>query len=197
MKKTLFSALIAGAMAFTISAVFCIPALANCPLNTGKPACDRPAPPMDWKKPMTPEEHIKFREAKKAEFEARLQLTESQKAKLEKIKADEKKALEPYREKINKEQEKLNSLFAKEREIREQSMKQFEATLTAKQKEELEKIKSEVKEEMEKMTPHTFPNPKFGPKPMCPPDCKCKCHDTKNAEPADCKCPCHKQPVKK
>lgn len=94
MKKTLLTTLMAGTMALTLSALFSVPAMAACPVKAQTPCakkCDKPAPPMECKKPMSPEERAKMREARKADFEARLQLTESQKAQLEKIKADEKK----------------------------------------------------------------------------------------------------------
>ena len=207
MKKTLLSAVLTGTMALSLSAMIAVPAMANCP---AKGPCDKdgqPAPMKECKKPLSPEEHAKMREQKKAEFEDRLNLTESQKAQLEKIKADEKKALAPYREKIKKEQKKMEELFAKEREIRKQSMQKFESVLTEDQKAELEKIKTEVKEEMDKMAPPMGPcGPKFCPKgpmgpcakPMCPPQCQCGCHE-QNAgkeEPADCKCPCHDKQAK-
>lgn len=200
MKKTLLTTLMAGTMALTLSALFSVPAMAACPVKAQTPCakkCDKPAPPMECKKPMSPEERAKMREARKADFEARLQLTESQKAQLEKIKADEKKALAPYKEKIAKERAKMNELFEKERAIRTESMKKFEATLTADQKAELEKIKEEMKAEMEQMGPRGPHHPKFGPKLVCPPDCGCSCHDAKAKEPADCNCPCHKAPAKK
>lgn len=203
MKKNLLSALCVGTMALILSAMFAVPSFATCPAKEPCNKAEKTAPVQEFKKPMTPEERAQFREAKKAEFEERLNLTESQKAQLEKIKADEKKALAPYREKIKKEQKKMEELFAKEREIRKNSMQKFEATLTPEQKAELQKIKDETKAEMDKM-PMMFPPkgphhgammPPKGPfdKPACPPDCECSCHNPGQAEPADCKCPCHNQ----
>ena len=201
MKKTLLSALLTGTMALSLSAIIAAPAMANCPAKGPCEKDGQPAPMKECKKPLSPEEHAKIREAKKSEFEERLNLTESQKAQLEKIKADEKKAITPYREKIKKEQKKMEELFAKEREIRKDSMKKFEALLTPEQKAELQKIKDETKAEFDKM--HMMCPPK-GPhhgammppqepceNPACPPDCKCGCHNPGQAEPADCKCPCH------
>ena len=200
MKKTLMTSMLLGAMVIagtliSNSADAVCPAKAPCDQK-----CEKPAP-ADFHRPMSPEERAKFREQKKAEFEERLKLTESQKAQLEKIKADEKKALKPYKEKIKKEHEKIRSLMDEEREIRAESMEKFEATLSAEQKAELEKIKQEMKAEMEKMGPrhplaHPMP-PKEGEPPMCPPECGCKCHHPEQAEPADCNCPCHREPVKK
>lgn len=206
MKKTLFTALMTGVTAFTLCSLFSVPALASCPVKTNAPCqkkCDKPVPSMECDKSMSPEEHAKMREAKKAEFEARLQLTETQKAQLEKIKADEKKALAPYKAKIEKEQAKIDALFEKEKAVRMETMKKFEATLTAEQKAELTKIKEEMKAEMEKMAPKGPKfmgphHPKFGQKPMCPPQCDCGCHnpEAKKPEPADCGCPCHQEPLK-
>ena len=200
MKKKLLSSVIVGTMALTLGALFSTPAFAGCPAKGPcEKKCEKQVQPPKCHKPMSPEERAAAREAKKAEFEERLQLTESQKAQLEKIKADEKKALAPYREKIEKERAKIDELFEKEKAIRMDSMKKFEATLTAEQKAELEKIKAEVKEEMEKMGPRGPKmgprgphHPDFGKKPVCPPDCKCGCHNPGAAEPADCNCPCHK-----
>lgn len=207
MKKTLFSTLMTGVMALTLCSLCSAPAFASCPVKakaTCQKKCDKPAPPMECNKPMSHEEHAQMREAKKAEFEARLKLTETQKAQLEKIKADEKKALAPYKAKIEKEQAKIDELFEKEKEIRMESMKKFEATLTSEQTAELNKIKEEMREEMEKMAPkgpHFMGphHPKFGPKPECPSKCECGCHnpEAKKAEPADCSCPCHKEQLKK
>ena len=204
MKKTFISSMMVCAMAVTLGCLFSAPVQAN---NQEEKPCQKKieAPAQtECFKPMTPEERAKLREEKKAEFEARLNLTEKQKAKLEKIKADEKKALEPYREKIKKEQAKIEELFEQEKAIRMDSMKKFEATLTAEQKAELEKMKQEFKEKMEKIGPrgpkgpHGMIGPKGshhpGPQP-CPPDCQCGCHNPEAAEPADCKCPCHNQPV--
>lgn len=191
MKKTILSSMMVGAMALTLGVLFNVPAHAACPVKTPcEKKCDKPAqPPMECKKLMTPEEKAKFREEKKAEFESRLQLTDQQKAQLEKIKADEQKKLEPNRAKIKKEQEKLDKLFDEQRAIRKESVKKFEAALTDEQKEELKKIKEEVREEMKKMAPKRGPHdtfngpkgphnghgPKMGQKP-CMPDCQCPCH---------------------
>lgn len=200
MRKALLSALCAGTIALSLSALFAVPSLAECPLNKD---CTNPtgkAASVNTCKPMTQEERLQFREAKKAEFEERLNLTESQKAQLEKIKADEKKALAPYREKIKKEQKKMEDLFAKERQIRKDSMQKFEALLTPEQKAELQKIKDETKAEFDKihmMCPPKGPHHRMMPpekpfgNPVCPPDCQCGCHNPGLAEPADCKCPCH------
>lgn len=191
MKKTLLSSMMVGAMALTLGALFSTPAIAACPLKSSpcEKKCEKPAPPhMESKKPMTPEERAKFKEQKKAEFEARLQLTEEQKAQLEKIKADEKKKLESNTAKIKKEQEKMNKLFEERRDIKMESVKKFEALLTETQKEELKKIKEEAIQDMKKMGPSKGPHGAFmgpkgphkghrpGLKKPCAPDCQCPCH---------------------
>lgn len=221
MKKTMLSSMMVGAMALTLCGLFSAPALAECPLKApcNCEKCTKPAPPMELKKPMTPEERAKFREEKKAEIDERLQLSAEQKKQIEQIKADERKKLAPYRIKIKKEQEKLNKLFEQERAVKMESVKKFETVLTTEQKAELAKIKEEAKEEMKKMVPPMGMCPKkhFGPKymgpmgpegtmmpppdahkPMCPPQCGCKCHPAPgaNPEPANCDCPCHKAPEK-
>lgn len=99
------------------------------------------------------ESQKKVMAAKKEEFKKRLNITDEQKAELEKIKAHEQKALVPYKKKIEKEEEKLKDLFLKEHEIRIMHSKQFEALLTPEQKAELQKFKTETIQEMMKIAP--------------------------------------------
>ena len=174
MKKTLFTAVIMSAVAITLNFT-AITTLANC-------HCDCPQkperPPFKEKcdRPSSMDEHAKMKEQKKIEFHERLKLTDAQKAKLEQIKADEKKALAPYKAKIDKEQAKIEELFEKEKAIRDESMKKFEAILSDEQKAELEKIKKEIKDEMEKFSPKRPPHhPKFESEQTCPPDYGCHC----------------------
>ena len=199
MKKRLLSSLMIGAMAFTLGSLVAAPSLAQegCPLKDNAPKCEKPAPG-EFHRPMTPEERAKFREEKKAEFEARLKLTDDQKAQLEKIKKEEKAKLAPYAEKMKKEKAKMDKLFEEQKAIRMDSMKKFEATLTEEQKAELEKIKEEAKAEMKKFAPPMGPDGRPLPprhhKPMCPPDCGCGCHHPEQtADQPDCKCPCHSE----
>lgn len=183
MKKVVLSSVLAGAMALTLGGLF-TPAEAVCP---AKAPCAKSAPPkaspcenkMEKQFPpkgpqmMSPEERGKIREEKKAEFEERMKLTESQKAQLEKIKADEKKAVAPIKEELKKEHAKIEALFEKEKAVRVESMKQFETMLTPEQKTELEKIKTEINEEISKMAPPEFKKHEGKP---CPKDCKCPKH---------------------
>ena len=90
----------------------------------------------------------KLQEDKKAEFEARLNLTKKQREKLEKIKAEEQKELAPLKTEIQKTHAKLHELMNKEQLIRQNSIKKFESMLNKKQKAELEKIKSEIEQEL-------------------------------------------------
>ncbi len=197
MKKLLLSSMLIGAMTLVSGAFIASPASAACPLKQDKPQCDKPAF-KECKKPMTMEEREKFREQKKAEFEERLKLTDKQKKQLEEIKAEERKQLAPYREKIEQEHAKIAELFKEERNIRMESMKKFEALLTPEQLAELTKIKEEMKAEMQRMAPPMGPDgrplpPRHHHKPMCPPDCGCNCHNPQADAPdqANCKCPCH------
>lgn len=156
MKKTILSSVILTAAIFTVSAMSNSVAIASCPLKSDGAAKSQEKQQMPEKcfKPMTPEEHAQMREAKKAEFEARLKLTEEQKAQLEKIKSDEKKALKTCRKNIKKEKEKLDALIEQEKDVRIESIKKFEAILNEKQKEEMKKLHEEMKAEREKFAPH-------------------------------------------
>ena len=114
-------------------------------------------------------------EAKKAEIDKRLGLTDVQKKKLEKIKNNDREKIKPVIEKINaddaelhkiyrnntlteeqksKKAEKIKKDIAKNRiqadKYRMQNMKNFESVLTKEQKTEFEKIKQEQKADMEK-----------------------------------------------
>lgn len=183
MKNKLLFSIMVGAICLAINSYTIAPACAQEDTPPIKPeitGCEKPAPDV-MHKPMSPEEHAKIREAKKAEFEARLNLSKAQKSQLEKIKKEEKTKLEPYMEKLKREQEKINQLLEQQKEIRLESIKKFEAMLTEEQKAELEKIK----EEMQKFAPPVGPDgkplpPKHHAK-ICPPDCNCGCHNPEQA----------------
>ena len=66
-----------------------------------------------------------------------MKLTDEQKAEIEKIKADEKKALKKYRKRIKEEQLKLDKLIAQEMQTGAENIKKIEAILTEVQKEEM------------------------------------------------------------
>jgi Spy/CpxP family protein refolding chaperone len=84
---------------------------------------------------MSPEE----RQQKIAEFEKRLNLTDEQKAQIEKNRKNSKKKLDAIRKKEQKLREEA-------KEILEQNKKDFESLLTPEQKEELKKIEKEREE---------------------------------------------------
>ncbi len=143
--------------------------------------------PMEMERPMHKFDgfpHHKFKgqppskaemEAKKAEFEKRLNLTEKQKEQIEKNKQQDREKMKPIFDEMkeNKEairvihQEKslspedkvtksaeyeknLIDLKVKANELRKENMKNFENILTDEQKAEFAKIKEEQQKEMEK-----------------------------------------------
>ncbi len=118
-------------------------------------------------------------EAKKAEFEKRLNLSEEQKNKIEQnrikdrekikpiieemkakhkelrsIKEDETLSLEQKQKKIDKIGKDLKALRVKADNCRKENMKEFESILTKEQKNEFGKIKSEQKQKMEERRKH-------------------------------------------
>ncbi len=190
MNKKLLSTIIAVAAMAAGTAVMAGPCKGPCEVPP-PPGEGRPCPPPEFgKPPMDKEAFEKAKAERKAEFEQRLNLTDEQKAQLEKIKADEKKSLEPIHKKMDKLHKEKSDLMKKEREIRAESMKKFEAVLTEEQKAELDKMKAEFHEKIKK----DFG--KRGPHPMMKPECVpgCAGADCKNP---DCTCGCHKKPCKK
>lgn len=191
MNKKLLSTILAAAAIAAGTCVFAVPCKGPCEVPPPPPAEGKPCPPPECgKPPMDKEVCEKAKAERKAEFEKRLNLTEEQKAQLEKIKADEKKALEPVHKKMDKLHKEMSSLLKKEREVRAESMKKFEAVLTEEQKAELEKMKSEFHEKIRK----DFA--KRGPHPMMKPECAPGCAGPDCKKP-DCGCKCHKKPCKK
>ena len=160
MKKTFITSVMLAAAILTFNAVSNAPANAACPADK---QCEQTMPaqkPEPIAKPLSPEEHAKIREAKKAEFEARLKFTEEQKKQIDELKANEEKSLKSCRNKIKKEQQKLDKLITQERTVREENIKKFEAILTEEQKAELKKLHEEMVAEKMKFKP-------------CPCDCGC------------------------
>ena len=113
-------------------------------------------------------------EAKKIEIEKRLNLTDSQKKKIESYKEKDREKIKPIIEKIKTNREEMRkvkfdptisrsekekkieklqkerkSLKEKANKCREENMKNFESVLTPEQKEEFEKIKAEQRKQME------------------------------------------------
>ncbi len=112
-------------------------------------------------------------QAKKAEFEKRLNLTEEQKKQIEEQKKKDREAIKPVLDEIHKKRQELiqtkrdTNLTNEEKDKqlkkisgelktlrvqadnqRKENMKNFEATLTAEQKKEFNKIKDEQKKAM-------------------------------------------------
>ena len=138
-----------------------------------------PGPQIDKKHPMKlngSKHHNRAEmQAKKAEFEKRLKLTDEQKKKIEENKKADREKIKPIFEQIklkDKEireviestkltdvqksqktkelMEEVKALKAQANELRKDNMNYFESVLTDKQKKEFEKIKKEQKKEMEK-----------------------------------------------
>lgn len=133
---------------------------------------------------MAPPHHKEFKghhpsraemEAKKAEFEKRLNLTDEQKKKIENNKKKDREKMKPIMDKIHANKVKMNEirnneslspeqkdkelaktekemidLRVKANELRKQNMESFEKILTPEQKTEFAKIKEEQKQMMEK-----------------------------------------------
>lgn len=118
-------------------------------------------------------------EAKKAEFEKRLNLTDEQKAQIEKNKQNDKEKMKPIMQKMHEKrteimgiktnpnldphekvektaplEKDLIDLKLKANDLRKKNMEAFEKLLTSEQKAEFEKIKEEQKQEMEKRRQH-------------------------------------------
>lgn len=194
MKKKLLTVMLASALALTFGTMMAQAGCDKgpCPAGPGGKPCPPPHSqikgPGHGKPMMSPEEQ----EAKKADFEKRMNFTDEQKAQTDKIKADEKKKLEPIQKKIEKKQEELKALRNQEFEIRKESMDKFQAILTPEQKAEMEKMKEEMRKNMG-FKPHGDKGcPKECAK-VCPPDKKCvegcKCKDNKPGTKCTCDCP--------
>lgn len=190
MNKKLLSAILAAAALAAGTAAIAAPCKGPCKVPPPQAECKTCPSQELGKAPVNKEVCEKAKAARKAEFEKRLNLSDAQKAQLEKIKADEKKALEPVHKKMDKLHKEMSSLMKKEREVRAESMKKFEAVLSEEQKAELEKMKSEFHEKIKK----DFE--KRGPHPMIKPECAPGCAGA-DCKKTDCECNCHKKPCKK
>lgn len=183
-KKVLLSALSLLVLSTTINS--CMAADVYCP--------EKQKPPMGFHHHKMPPKHIKnmpprgeFQkhkfsaehkakmEAKKAEFEKRLNLTEEQKKTIEANKIKDREKMAPIMKEIREKQQsfrainenpnltdeqklkekqkvkaEIKTLKSQADKYRQENMKSFENTLTPQQKTEFEKIKKEQKQEMEK-----------------------------------------------
>ncbi len=159
-------------------------------------------PPLEFKKHKDGHipEHIKGprpskaeMEAKKAEFEKRLNLTEDQKRQIEENRKEDHEKIKPIFEqvknkkielrrikrdnsispknkdkKIKKLKSEIKMLNEKADEYRQENMKKFESILTEEQKQEFAKIKEEQKKEMERRRLHFENRKNMGMKPIPP-----------------------------
>lgn len=170
MKKTL---ILAGLLALTMTTVM---AAETPKVNTVPVQSEFKRPPM---RP----------DAKRAEFEKRLKLTDEQKAQAKEIRKKGHEEMKPVMEQLKaKHQEaetvklsristemqkeklavidnEIRNLHKQAHELRMKNMKEFESILTAKQKRELEKMKKEGRKKFEK----EHGKPGFGPRPEFPP----------------------------
>ncbi len=130
-------------------------------------------------------------DAKKENFDKRLNLSEKQKKQAEEIRLKSREEMKPIMEQIKTKHEQGNAIVKKEltddekaqleqlrteikdlhkqaHEIRMKNMKEFEQILTKKQKAELEKMKQEGRKDFARH--HKFgPRPDFGHRPVMPP----------------------------
>ena len=182
-KKLLLPAL--SLMILSTSAMTCMAADVDCPEKQKAPiGFHHKMPPKhfkhmpprgEFKNPKFSAEHKARMEAKKAEFEKRLNLTEEQKQTIEANKIKDREKMAPIMKDIREKQKSFKEIDSnanltveqKEKEkqkvkaeikalkgqadkYRQENMKSFENVLTPQQKTEFEKIKKEQKQEMEK-----------------------------------------------
>lgn len=172
MKRTILLSSIVAMVIFTCNAA----SYADCSGETAKiPVKMQKEMPQHYK-PMHSHHPSKAEmDAKKAEFEKRLNLTEEQKkqieenrvkdhekikpfidqkmakkAEIKKLREDSSLSAEEKAKKIGELRKEIREINLQERKVHEENMKNFEALLTEKQKKEFDKIRVEQKSEMEK-----------------------------------------------
>jgi Spy/CpxP family protein refolding chaperone len=185
-KKILLSSVIIMSMLLAYNAGYTAEKQAAAPelakkvqVQENAPQFQKKLPPPEFKTgnfEMKPPFHSKAEmEAKKAEIDKRLNLTDAQKAQIEKNKEKDRKKIKPVIEKIRADRKELHEIYTNETltraekdkkagkikkdlskqkkladKYRKENMKNFESVLTPDQKAEFAKIKQEQKEEMEK-----------------------------------------------
>lgn len=183
MKKAL---VLASLLAFTMTSAF---ANADIP----QPPCDKKRPPIEGKiQPPPPKFDKEKMEKKRAEFEAKLNLTEEQKAQAKAIRLKGHEEMKPIMEKmkakkleidtvkangsmtVDEQKAQLNKLFTEMKDLKKQArdlriknMQEFESILTDKQKKTLAKMKEEGKKNFKK---HHKKRAQYAQK------CKCDCN---------------------
>lgn len=185
MKKTL---VLASLLAFTMTSAF-----ANADLP--QPPCDKEfkKPPIERRAQQPPKFDKEKMAKKQAEFEAKLNLTEEQKAQAKEIRLKGHEEMKPIMEKmkakkleidtvkanesitVGEQKAQLSKLFAEMKDLKKQArdlriknMQEFESILTDKQKKTLEKMKEEGKKNFKKHHPK---------RPPCPKKCNCDCEN--------------------
>lgn len=180
MKKLL---LLAGILALSISTqAFAAETTDTAVPANQKPQCTKPCPDKMQKPPMAPN---------KIDFEKRLNLTDEQKTKAKEIHQKGFEEIKPIMDKLQLKHEEIEAvkrsklapeaqaekivqlkkecrdLKRQARDVQMKNMKEFEAILTDKQKQELQKIKEEGRKNFEKKH-------KKHPGPKPPVDCDCQ-----------------------
>ena len=166
MKKTLLLAAILTLGATTI-------AYAGCPCGNGQCGCPAGAPNKGCKPCV--QKPANFQHPPRVNMDERLNLTDEQKAKAKELRMQSREQMEPIMNAIRTKQEQkalikrstdikteakleqieklnnqINELHKQARDLRLKNQRDFEALLTAQQKKELDKIKSEAKTNMQK-----------------------------------------------
>lgn len=182
-KKILLSSVIIMSMLFAYNAGYTAEKQTTTPeklqVQENAVQLQKKLPPSEFKHGnfgMRPPFHSKEEmEAKKAEIDKRLNLTEEQKAQIEKNKEKDRNKIKPVIEKIRADRKELHEIYTNETltraekdkkaakvkkdlskqknladKYRKENIKNFESVLTPEQKTEFAKIKQEQKEEMEK-----------------------------------------------
>lgn len=175
MKKTL---ILASLIAFAASTQCIAAETTTTPaapaIPTKKVECAEKTLPPEMHRPPRGHECNCKQEAKKAEFEKRLKLTDEQKAQAKAIREKGRQAMEPVMEKIKQkhdeiravrlsriapqmQEEKINAIKGELKELKRQAhelriknAKEFESILTKKQLKELKKMKDEGRKKFEK-----------------------------------------------
>ena len=183
MKKTL---ILASLLAFTMTSAFAS-------VDTQKTRCDKEfkKPPIERKMHQPPKFDKEKMAKKQAEFEAKLNLTEEQKAQAKEIRLKGHQEMKPIMEKmkakkleidtvkanesitVGEQKAQLNKLFTEMKDLKKQArdlriknMQEFESILTDKQKQTLEKMKQEGKKNFKK---------RHHKRPPCPKKCNGDC----------------------
>lgn len=194
MKNKIGLSLAVAMMVFTASGAFAAPCELNMPpegMMNKPPGCEMSGPPPHPfnMSPECMEKMKKEHEKRRAEFDKKLNLTDAQKAAVEKNRMEDRAKMKPIYEEmkakrlkmqevcnsalsqdeknkqINELKAQIHDLKVKSHAFREENMKKFEEILTPVQKKEFDKMKKEHKRKMDKKFKHHKDM-------MIPPACK-------------------------